>query len=249
MKRRRSRRLASYATGRFLRLLRLNRNLWWLLIAAAILLTTSSRILVAYYLANDAPGDGVVYARLGKNMLEQGVFSIEEEAPYSPTLIRMPAYPLFVAGVYSIFGHDNNTAVRVVQAVVDTGTCLIVAVIAGLWAEGNRRKLRAQLWTFALAALCPFIVIYTATILTETLTTFFLAAMILTATLALRSERVTRAATLWITTGLLAGLSVLLRPDAGLFALGIGLTIVVTGLFFAEREPRTFVSRVLSVGW
>jgi predicted acyltransferase len=249
VKQRRPRRLIRSRLGRFARSLRRNRKLLWLVVAFAILLTLSSRILIAYYLANDAPGDGVVYARLAKNMLEQGVFSIEEEAPYSPTLIRMPGYPLFIAGVYSIFGHDNNAAVRIVQAVFDTGTCVLVALVAGLWTEKKRRKWQAPIWAFALVAICPFIAIYSATILTETLTTFLMAAMTLTATLALSSERSLRSALLWTATGVLAGVTVLLRPDAGLFAAGIGLTLVITGLFLGGDVPQKLLTRLFAVGW
>ena len=153
------------------------------------LLTLTSRICVAYYLANDDPGDGVIYSRLAKNLLEQNVYSLDKEAPFSPTLVRLPGYPLFIAAVYSIFGHENNTAVRIVQAVFDTATCLIVALIAGLWTEDEERKRKNTFWTFLLAALCPFVVIYSATLLTETLTTFLMAAMTLTATLAFRTDR------------------------------------------------------------
>jgi hypothetical protein len=43
------------------------------------LFTLTSRVCIAYYLANDDPGDSVVYSRLAKNMLEQGVFSLDTE--------------------------------------------------------------------------------------------------------------------------------------------------------------------------
>jgi predicted acyltransferase len=204
---------------------------------ALFALTVLSRVAAAYYLANDAPGDGVIYARLAKNLFEHNVYSIEEEAPYTPTLIRLPGYPIFIACVYSVFGHDNNTAVRIVQAVVDSLTCILAAILAWLWSSGTkRRRRRKAVFAFLLAALCPFIAIYDATILTETLTTFLMTAMALTATLAIRTASTRRSFVGWIATGLLAGMAVMLRPDSGLFALGLGFTLVISGVWLSDRR-------------
>ena len=112
----------------------------WILGISLALLTLTARICVAYFLASDAPGDGVVYSQLAKNILEQNVYSVDAQAPFTPTLIRLPGYPLFLAAVYSVFGHDNNTAVRIVQAVFDTGTCVIVALLGLLWTEDEEKK-------------------------------------------------------------------------------------------------------------
>lgn len=210
-------------------------------------LTLASRIALAYFYPVDGPGDGVIYTQLAKNLLEQGVFSIESQEPFSPTLIRLPGYPLFIAAVYSVFGHDNNTAVRVVQAVFDAFTCVLIALIAWLWTSDETKKWPTALWTFVLAAVCPFIAIYDACLLTETMTTFLMAAMTLTATLALQSVRSGRTMFWWVVTGLLSGMAVLLRPDSGLFAVGIGVTLVFAGLFIhTEYEPR-FLHRLWSV--
>jgi hypothetical protein len=198
----------------------------------ALLLTAafSFRVAVARLLATDAPDDGRVYAQIARNVLEQHAYSHETEPPYLPTLIRLPGYPLFIAGVYSIFGHGDNTAVRIVQALIDTASCALVALLAFYWEPDERRKRRSSIGALALAAVCPFTAIYVATILTETLTMFFAVAMCLTATLALRAITQRRILGLWVVTGLVAGVAVLLRPDSGLFALAIGITLVVSML-------------------
>src|SRR5215510_11871461 len=134
--------------------------------AFLILLALSFRLFIALRLPNDEPDDGRVYSQIARNMLEQHVYSIESQAPYTPTLIRLPGYPLFIAAIYSIFGHGNNTAVRVAQAVIDTMTCILIALVAFVWAI-DERKYRAALIALALAAVCPFTAIYVATILTE----------------------------------------------------------------------------------
>ena len=218
-----------------------------MLVISLVLLALTSRVCVAYFLANDAPGDGAVYARFARNLLEQGIYSTDTEAPFTPTLIRVPGYPLFLAGVYSVFGHENNTAVRIVQAVFDTGTCVIIVLLALLWTEDEERKRKNAILAFLLTALCPFIVIYTATILTETLTTFLMAAMTLTATLGFKTASARKAVLWWGVTGLLAGAAVLLRPDSGLFAAGIGLTLAISGLFFTTGESPRFSTRLFRV--
>ena len=198
----------------------------------ALLLTAafSFRVAVARLLATDTPDDGRVYAQIARNVLEQHAYSHETEPPYLPTLIRLPGYPLFIAGIYSIFGHGDNTAVRIVQALFDTASCALIALIAFYWEPDERRKRRSSIAALALAAVCPFTTIYVATILTETLTMFFAVAMCLTATLALRATTQRRVLGLWVATGLIAGVAVLLRPDSGLFALAIGITLVVSVL-------------------
>jgi hypothetical protein len=195
-----------------------------------LMVAFSFRVAVARFYPNDTPDDGKLYAQMARNLLEQRVYSHETEPPYVPSLIRLPGYPLFLAGVYSLFGHNDNDAVRIVQALVDTATCALIAFIAYIWEPDESRKRRTSVAALALAALCPFTTIYVATILTETLTMFFAVAMCLTATLALRSSTQKNTLWLWVVTGLLAGAAVLFRPDSGLFALAIGITLVVSTL-------------------
>ncbi|MEO6654525.1 MAG: glycosyltransferase family 39 protein [Pyrinomonadaceae bacterium] len=180
-------------------------------------------IWIAVYLANDQPNDGKLYAQIAHNLLEQSVFSAESHAPFTPTIIRLPGYPLFLAVIYSEFGVGNNTAVRFIQAVVYVATAVLGALLTWSWLGGTRhRRRKATCWTFLLAAFCPFTAIYSATILTETLTMFFLAAMTLAATYAFKANGRKASAVWWLVSGMAAGIAVLVRPDSGLFALGIG---------------------------
>lgn len=190
----------------------------------------SFRAAVARFYPNDTPDDGKLYAQMARNVLEQHSYSHETEPPFAPSLIRLPGYPLFLAGVYSLFGHNDNGAVRIVQALIDTATCGLIAFVAFLWEPDETHKRRTSIAALALAALCPFTTIYVATILTETLTMFFAVAMCLTATLALKATTQRNTLWLWLATGLLAGVAVLVRPDSGLFALAIGITLVVSTL-------------------
>ncbi len=226
-------------------------NKWFPGGAALILisLTLVSRICAAYFLATDEPGDGRVYTLLAKNLIEQNIFSLSTAPPFAPTLVRLPGYPLFIAAIYSIFGVGNDLAVRITQGVFDTATCVIVAYLAWLWTGDEERRRRNAFWTFLLISVCPFILIYAATLLTETLTTFLMAAMTLTATFAFQSLTFRKQFWWWLLTGILAGAAVFMRPDGGLFAAAAGLTLVVSGLFFRLPNAPIFFKRFLSVSW
>src|SRR5262249_31734356 len=142
-------------------------------------------------LPSDEPDDGRVYALIARNVLDHHSYSLETEEPYAPTFIRVPGYPLFLAGIYRLFGQDNNRAVRVAQAILSTLTCLIVGLIALAWAPAQwseTRRRRALLLAIALAAICPFTAIYVSVILTETWATLLGAASALAATLAMKAE-------------------------------------------------------------
>ena len=212
-------------------------------IAALVLLVAFGfRLLVALRLPNDTPDDGRVYAQIARNVLEQHVYSHEEQAPFVPSLIRLPGYPLFLSAIYSIAGHTNNTAVRIVQAIIDTATCILVALVAFQWTADEKRKRISSIAAFTLAALCPFTTIYVATILTEVPTSFLAVLLCLLATIAFKSSNRRRSLILWLLAGFTAGLAVFFRPDSGLFAAATGLTILLSTLN-AVRDTQKFSNR------
>ena len=213
-------------------------------VALAVFLTIAGlgfRLFLALHLPTDEPDDGRLYARIAINVLRHRSYSIETEEPYSPTLIRVPGYPLFMAGVYAVFGHDNNRAVRVIQAGLDTITCWLIALLALAWSPvgwDRRKRRRLLLIALALAVSCPFPAIYVTTILTETFTTLLVSACVLAATLALRSESSRKSAMLWVGAGLLGGAATLFRSDSGLFVAAGGMTLVLVGLSRAVAHWR-----------
>src|ERR1044071_4213828 len=207
-----------------------NKTRLWSVYAIILLVAFGFRLFVALRLANDEPDDGRVYSQIARNVLEQHVYSHDSQAPFNPSIIRLPGYPLFLAGIYAVFGHGNNTAVRIIQAVLDTATCALIAWVVLEWAVDEERKHRAALIALGLAAVCPFTTIYVATILTEVATNFLAVAMVLTVTFAFKATVRRRALAWWLVTGLLASLAVLFRPDSGLFAAAIGLTLMLSSL-------------------
>src|SRR5439155_18128803 len=209
-----------------------------------LVLAAAFRIAVVHWLPNDAPGDSKSYARIARNVLEQHSYSDAEVSPFAPTLIRLPGYPLFLATIYKVFGHGNNGAVRIVQALIDTATCGLIALLAFYWEPDEERKRATAIAALALAAVCPFTVIYSATILTEVPTMFLTVAMCAAATVAFRKMFTTEdteeaqkhpgslkpALKWWLVAGLLGGAAVLIRPDSGLFVAAIGFTLLLTAL-------------------
>src|SRR3954454_23914186 len=95
---------------------------------AIVFAALAFRLALALALPNDESDDGRLYALIAHNIGSHAVYSASEDPPYRPTYIRVPGYPLFLAAVYGAFGEGNNTAVRVVQACLDTGTCCLVAL-------------------------------------------------------------------------------------------------------------------------
>jgi hypothetical protein len=227
----------------------MRRRFLWIVIGL-LLLAAAFRVAVAHWLPNDAPGDGVIYAQMARNVLEQHVYSHEAQPPYNPSLVRLPGYPLFLATVYSVFGHTNNGAVRVVQALIDEATCGLIALLAFFWQPDEQKKRASAISALALAAICPFTTIYAATILTEVPTNFLVMAMFVATTLAMRktfttedtekSKRGTprQAILWWVVAGLLGGVAVFFRPDNGLFVAAIGLTLLVSSLRRVWSAPR-----------
>jgi 4-amino-4-deoxy-L-arabinose transferase-like glycosyltransferase len=97
------------------------------------------------------------------------------------------------------------------QCVIDLGTCLVIAALAGRLFGG--RAAMAALW---LSALCPFTAIYTAAPLTEVLTLFCIA-LTFYALERWRGAGMGFSRWLWVTAAAMA-YSILLRPEQGLLA-------------------------------
>ena len=165
--------------------------------------------------------DSFVYGDIAKNWLQHGIYGLSGINDISPTYIRLPGYPAFLAAIFVIFGMEHYRAVLVVQMFVDIGTCFVIADLA-------RRliSLRAARVAFLLAALCPFLANYAANALTETLEVFFtvLALDLAIAGLDTRGDLQMKA---WVGCGLAIGVAILLRPDGGLLLVAVEAYLAV----------------------
>src|SRR5713101_9517444 len=96
--------------------------------------------------------DSFIYGDIAKNWLQHGIYGLSGADEISPTYIRLPGYPAFLAFIFAVFGVDHYRAVLVAQMFVDLGTCFLCAAIA-LRLLGTRCAKLA----FILTALCPFL--------------------------------------------------------------------------------------------
>src|SRR5215471_9645576 len=137
------------------RLLALVRRNWMF-----FLLTTAAALALRLFFVFHFPrvaGDTFIYGDIAKNWLAHGAYSVSDDAIIRPTLIRLPGYPAFLATVFSIFGREHYTAVMVVQALIDTNTCLVIAALALELMSDHAAKA-----AYLLAATCPFTASYVA---------------------------------------------------------------------------------------
>ena len=173
--------------------------------------------------------DSFVYGDIAKNWLQHGIYGLSGLGDISPTYIRLPGYPAFLAAVFAIFGMEHYRAVLVLQLFVDIGTCFLIADLARRLISPGAVRI-----AFLLAALCPFLANYVANALTETLEVFstVLALDFAIVGLNARHEWSMRP---WLGCGLAIGAAILLRPDGALLLFAILAYLLMLSLV---QKPR-----------
>ncbi|MBU2494903.1 MAG: glycosyltransferase family 39 protein [Candidatus Omnitrophica bacterium] len=188
------------------------KKLLWGLFFSALLL----RLLFVIILPLDA-GDSPEYDNYALRLLSG--------LGFSTNLNRPPLYPSFLAGIYFFFGH-SFPAVRIIQALLDSVTCLF-AFFIGKRVFGDKKP---ALLGGLLTAVSPSLIASTSYILTETLTAFLLTAAVL---LLLKAQAESKKEG-WLLSGVVLGLATLTRPVTILFPF-----FLLTGfLFFSPRKAR-----------
>ena len=130
---------------------------------------------------------------------------------------RMPLYPLLLGGIRHIFG-DDPRMVAILQAVIDAGTCALIAALGALISP------LVGLIAGILAALSVTLIVFSTQILTETASLFFFTLMLLAGARFLRHP--TNA--LAIIAGLAGGIAAATRPAvAPLLAAAVPLVLVI----------------------
>jgi 4-amino-4-deoxy-L-arabinose transferase-like glycosyltransferase len=183
--------------------------------------------------------DSFIYGDIAKSWLQHGIYGLSGGGEISPTYIRLPGYPAFLAFIFAIFGVDHYRAVLFVQMFVDLGTCFLCAAIALRLLGPKCAKL-----AFVLAALCPFLADYSAAALTETLEVFFTA---LTLHLALRGFARSRLRD-WIACGAACAAAILLRPDGVLLLLALEAYLLIRIVFQRRSASGVSAGNLLRAG-
>jgi len=171
------------------------------LLLAGLLLGAVVRLGLWFWFRDDQlhTADEGDYNTLALQLLKQGEYSF---VPGSPTSIRPPLYPAFVAGIFAIAGAGNVAAVRFVQAAVSLLTVLLTYRLAGLIAPR-----RTAAWAAGMLCFYPSLLAYNNLILTEVLFTFLLTLSCLLTVLGLQR----RSTGLFAATGVILGLAALTR--------------------------------------
>jgi len=117
----------------------------------------------------EIPLDSDEYRRLASELLAGHGYVSETGVP---TSMRPPFYPLFLAVLYAVFGPVDGP-VRIVQAILDAGTCTLATLLARRYFGERAAWLTGALTVFSWGLLSA-----TKLVLTETLLTFLIVASV-----------------------------------------------------------------------
>jgi len=161
--------------------------------------------------------DAQIYEAVAVNLMHGNGFI---EGPGKPTAGRPPVYPLFLAAVYSVTDH-SQFVFRLLQCLVDSGSAVLLMLIAGLIFTPAIAILSG-----ALAAAYPPFILYSNMKMTECLFIFFFLWECYCLTRAFKDRDNKSFA--W--SGVMHGISVLIRAPTLVFPLFLLPVVLFTGL-------------------
>lgn len=167
-------------------------------------------------------GDEVTYDLLAQNLVAGHGYSF---VPGHPSLLRAPLYPLFMAGLYAVFGHHYAVVLGV--QVLAGGLSTVVLVMLGQRLFG---KVAAPIVAGCLFACHPLLIFATGLLYSETLYLFLL--LLFTFSCLKMAEEPGRKG--WaVVSGALLGTTVLMKPNLLFLPL-----VLVFWLWFVLRHFR-----------
>jgi 4-amino-4-deoxy-L-arabinose transferase-like glycosyltransferase len=185
---------------------------------------------VGFIIAFPDPLEETRYRSTAVNILEGNGFSSDASAPYRPSEAAAPAYPLFIATVYAIFGRSVY-AVTLSQALLDIATCVLIAFVSFSLAPAHLKR-SAALWALIIYGIFSWpTIVWVARVYAETLTLFFTTIAVALCALALR-----KGSRYWFAAGLACGLAILTRPDSVLLLVAIVFFLLIQ--LARERQRR-----------
>jgi hypothetical protein len=169
----------------------------------------------------DALPDQREYLSLAQNLLHgKGLQFFDKRFDDVVYAFRTPGYPFFLAAC-----GGNIRAARAAGAVLDTSTVLAGCLLAVLVA-GNRRNSVFPLVAAAIVAFNPYLIYFSALLLSETLFTAMLVWAMVLLILGRGGRGPWRKTVLWLCGGLLLALSALVRPSAAGLPILLGILSV-----------------------
>ncbi len=199
-----------------------------------LLLTLSIRLIWITYFPDDpiGPVDAEGFHLIAQNMLAGNGFAIGWDAPFCPTAVRTPLYPLFLIGSYVLLGTQPAGAV-LLQMLLEVLTAALVIRLGQ-----DLHSVKMGTLAGLLYALNGTTQRYTGYVLSEALLLPILTTALLVTLRALRYS----AARYGALAGLFWALSILTKPNVQFLALGVGLlltwrSIDITGQPGATSAP------------
>jgi 4-amino-4-deoxy-L-arabinose transferase-like glycosyltransferase len=165
--------------------------------------------------------DAYNYEQIALNLIQSGDFSDEAEPPLTPNLYRTPAYPLFIAGIYSL---TNKSALAVILAQILIGS--LASALIPILANSLSLSRRVGWLAGLLLALDPLIILTTYQMMSETVFTGFLVVATIMLALYFRTRNIC-----W-----LAGSAVMLALTSLTRPISQYLAFALIPLFFISME-------------
>lgn len=175
------------------------------------------------------------------NLLAGHGLSLDPKPPYRASILRGPAYPLFLAGIYRITSF-SDWAVILLQILMSAGGCLLFYGLAReFFAEHPDRDILA-LGAFFLLVFNPLASAQASYILTESLSQLLFLIALYSMIRALKAGRTSQA----VASGVFAGLAILNQPVNLVSMTILGLWLI--GLILkGHTTPRLFIGFALGV--
>jgi 4-amino-4-deoxy-L-arabinose transferase-like glycosyltransferase len=199
----------------------------WRVVVAIFLLSLAARLAyVVAFPAGPLETDAIDYDTIAWNLAQGNGYTNQAG---EPTAFRPPVYPLFLAGVYYVAGH-NLDWVRWIQALLGAGICVLVCLTARRLYDDGSAKLAGLF-----CALYPPLIIPTSEILTEVLFMLWQGLTVY--------WMISKSGPGWrFASGLVLGMTLMTRSILVFF-----LPFLV-GWFMLVRERRAFVSTIAVLG-
>ncbi len=127
----------------------------WSIISLSLLI----KILLAFFLPSEIRSDSLVYHSLAQSIINTFTYSFEGKL----TGVIAPGYPIFLSGLYFIFGPEQFY-VKIIQSVLEIFTCYLFYKVCLNYFDNKK-----SLITLSIFAFFPSNILFSQTILTEPL--------------------------------------------------------------------------------
>src|SRR5262249_14885856 len=139
----------------------------------------------AGYYFSPTGDDSADYILLANNVAGGHGLSLSREAPFDPSAVRSPVYPVFLGLIFRVLG-DSSTAVLLIQSLVLAIGCALLTKLAFVTFDK-----RIALVTALFFAANPYFGRWAGAVLTEALYLTLIIACVYSLTRALQTEKTT----------------------------------------------------------